>query len=145
MTSGIGIDLVEVPRIEALIQKWDGAFLQRVYTEKEITYCRQRGRPAIHFAARFAVKEAFLKALGMGLGMGIRLRDIETINTDDGRPYIHPHGEAEILLENRAIKNIQVSITHTKGYAVAVVIVEHAQENFGEGLTPEKEGHAAKI
>lgn len=145
MTAGIGIDLVEVSRIETLLQKWDDSFIHRVYTENEIAYCRKRGRPAIHFAARFAVKEAFLKAFGMGMGMGIRLRDIETINTAEGKPSIQPHGKAEIMINNRDVKNIHVSITHTKEHAFAVVIAENHPESFGDCLSAKKEGDAAKI
>ena len=88
MIYGIGTDFVEVPRIEKILQKWGEKFTGRVYSKGEIDYCHNKAFPAMHFAARFAVKESFLKSLGIGLGMGVKLRDIEVINTPQGKPIL---------------------------------------------------------
>src|SRR3990167_597679 len=75
--SGIGVDLVNIPRMRAVIERWQERFLARVFTEQEIAYCRARRDPAPHFAARFAAKEAGLKALGTGLRLGVSWRELE--------------------------------------------------------------------
>ena len=80
MIAGVGIDIVDVPRIDALLEKYAERFQQRVFTQDEILYCRARSNPGLHFAARFAAKEAAVKALGTGIGQGIRFRDIEIVS-----------------------------------------------------------------
>src|SRR5450759_48038 len=85
MIQGIGIDLVENDRIEKIIRKWGQKFLQRVFSEEEINYCGKHIQASIHYGARFAAKEAFLKALGIGLGMGVKLREIEVVHDDQGK------------------------------------------------------------
>lgn len=124
MIYGIGIDLVEVLRIEKILQKWHGRFITKVYSTAEAAYCKKKASPAIHFAARFAAKESFLKSLGMGLGMGIGLKDIELINQPDGIPILRIHNRAEAFLREAGITAVHVSVTHTKKYANAVVILE---------------------
>lgn len=130
MIAGIGIDLVDVARIDALSRRWQGAFLRRVYTEAEIAYCRDRACPAVHLAARFAVKEAFLKSLGLGLGMGIHLREIETVNEPGGRPRIKLSENAQVLMSSRGIDRVSVSITHTRAQAAAFVTLEQRTDRF---------------
>lgn len=124
MIAGIGIDLVEIARIERIAARWGHAFLGRVFTRGEIEACSGRARPAIHFAARFAVKEAFLKSLGFGLGMGVRLREVETVNDRDGRPSLRLHDHALRILERRGIRRTHLTITHTKDHAAAFVVLE---------------------
>jgi holo-[acyl-carrier protein] synthase len=85
MIQGIGIDLVENERIEKIIGKWGQKFLQRVFSEGEINYCGRHIQASLHYGARFAAKEAFLKALGIGLGMGVKLREIEVVHDDHGK------------------------------------------------------------
>ena len=124
MIQGIGIDLVENDRIEKIIRKWGQKFLQRVFSEEEINYCGRHIQSAIHYGARFAAKEAFLKALGIGLGMGVKLREIEVVRGDQGKPDLSLRDGAQLHLEKREIKIIHLSLTHTKKYATAIVILE---------------------
>lgn len=124
MIVGIGTDLVEVKRIGKLIERWRGSFLQRVYTAAEITYCEQKKIPAVHFAARFAAKESFLKSMGMGIGMGLNLRDIEVGFNGQGTPELHLRGKARDILDDRVGAAIHLSMTHTEGHASAIVVIE---------------------
>lgn len=124
MIQGIGIDLVENDRIEKIIRKWGQKFLQRVFSEEEINYCGRHIQSAIHYGARFAAKEAFLKALGIGLGMGVKLREIEVVHDDNGKPDLSVRDGAHLQIEKRDIKRIHLSLTHTKNYATAIVLLE---------------------
>jgi holo-[acyl-carrier protein] synthase len=124
MIYGIGIDLVENGRIQKIIAKWNTKFLQRVFSEGEINYCARHAQAEIHYAARFAAKESFLKALGMGLGMGVKLIEIEVDHNINGKPQLTLHGEAKEQLRKRKIDKIHLSLTHTKEYATAVVLME---------------------
>ena len=124
MIYGVGIDIVEVLRVEKILQKWGDPFIAKVYSADETAYCKKKAFPAIHFAARFAAKESFLKSLGMGLGMGVGLKDIELINDLQGKPYLKTHNRAEAILREVGIMTIHVSVTHTREYANAVVILE---------------------
>lgn len=122
MILGVGCDLIEIPRIrKALGQK---GFVNRVYAEDEIIYCLQRGKSSAEsFAARFAAKEAFLKAMGTGLRDG-KLIDIVTHNDELGQPYIELRGIFAEQAGARGVKNISISLSHNKGTAMAVVILE---------------------
>ena len=124
MIQGIGIDLVENERIEKIIRKWGQKFLQRVFSDEEIKYCGRHIQASIHYGARFAAKESFLKALGIGLGRGVKLREIEVVHDDQGKPDLSLHGEANIQIGKREIKRIHLSLTHTKNYATAIVLLE---------------------
>ena len=124
MIQGIGIDLVENERIEKIIGKWGEKFLHRVFSEDEISYCGRHAQASIHYGARFAAKEAFLKALGIGLGMGVKLREIEVVHNDQGKPDLAVRDGAHLHLEKRGIKRIHLSLAHTKKYATAIVLLE---------------------
>jgi len=124
MIHGIGTDLVEVSRIERILKKWGDRFLHRVYSTDEIEYCKNKAFPAIHFAARFAAKESFLKSLGIGLGMGVGLSEIEVSNNALGRPVLKMNEKVAGILENLGVNAIHVSMTHTKEYAHALVVLE---------------------
>ena len=124
MIHGIGIDLVEVSRIEKILKKWGDRFLQRVYSADEIEYCRNKAFPAIHFAARFAAKESFLKSLGIGLGMGVKLREIEVSNNKLGSPVLKMNKEIGNILDNLGVNAVHVSMTHTRKHAHAIVVLE---------------------
>jgi holo-[acyl-carrier protein] synthase len=124
MIQGIGIDLVENERIEKIIIKWGQKFLQRVFSEGEINYCKTHIQSSIHYGARFAAKEAFLKALGIGLGMGVKLCEIEVVHDDHGKPDLSVRDGAQIQIEQKQIKKIHLSLTHTKKYATAIVLLE---------------------
>jgi holo-[acyl-carrier protein] synthase len=114
----IGIDLVEVKRIEALFSR-NESFLSRIYTPKEVEYCQHKKNKFQHLAARFATKEAVIKALGGGAGW----RDIELLNDPTGRPYLQLYGRAKKRADAKGISNCEVSVTHTKDYAIAQVLL----------------------
>lgn len=123
MAHGVGIDIIEVNRIEKLITSSD-RFKQRIYTQNEVDYCEARKNKAQNYAARFAAKEAFLKAIGTGWRSGVAFREIEVVNDEQGKPEIHLHGRTKKITQDRHIKNIQLSLSHVKELAVAVVVVE---------------------
>jgi holo-[acyl-carrier protein] synthase len=122
MICGTGIDLVEVQRIEKILKRWGERFTGRVYSESEIEYCRKRSNPAIHYAARFAAKEAFLKSIGVR--DGVRLKDIEVLNNQGGKPDLKLHNKAKVTLKDNDIHSVHLSISHTDRYATVVVILE---------------------
>ena len=123
MVLGVGIDLIEAKRIEKIIAQFGERFIRRTYSEEEIAYCWNKPRAFLHFAACFAVKEAFLKATGAGFGAGFNLRDIETIHDSQGRPSVRSSGKAAAFLEHLGVGSTQVSVSHTDDYATAVVIL----------------------
>ena len=124
MIYGVGIDLVENDRIEKIIQKWDAKFLCRVFSDREIEYCGRHAQAHIHYGARFAIKEAFLKAIGIGLGRGVKLREIEVVNEQSGQPMLKLYGGALDFFRQAGIQTAYLSITHTKKYASALVLLE---------------------
>jgi holo-[acyl-carrier protein] synthase len=124
MIYGIGTDLVEVNRMEKIIQRWGERFTEKVYSQDEIDYCTRKAYPAIHYAARFAAKESFLKSLGIGLGMGVSLKDIEIINNAQGNPQLKMNERIRKVLDTHGIISVQISMTHTRDHAHAVVILE---------------------
>ena len=124
MIHGIGTDLVEVSRIERILKKWGDRFLHRVYSTDEIEYCKNKAFPAIHFAARFAAKESFLKCLGIGLGMGVKLREIEVGNNELGSPVLKMNRKIGKILDNLGVNVVHVSMTHTREHAHAIVVLE---------------------
>ena len=126
MITGIGVDIVEIARIQALLDRYGDKFLHRVYTEKETDYAMGGANRAERLAGRFAVKEAVLKALGTGKSQGILWRDVETVRGRLGRPEVHLHGQAVKSAKWRGGGAVHVSITHDGGKAVAFVILEKA-------------------
>ena len=115
-----GIDIIEIERVKQSIEETDGKFCERVYTEKEIEYCESKKiQKYQHYAARFAAKEAVLKAISQLLEskFDIEWKEIEILNDEDGRPYVN------ILKKGINIDNIDISISHCKTYAVASVVV----------------------
>ena len=124
MICGIGIDLVENGRLEKIIEKWGIKFLNRVFSAGEIHYCGKHIQSSPHYGARFAAKESFLKALGIGLGRGVKLSDIEVVHDKNGKPVLALCGGAKVQIEKREITKIHLSLTHTKKYATAIVLLE---------------------
>lgn len=124
MIYGIGIDLVENSRMEKIIEKWGDKFLNKIFSGEEISYCKRHAQCAIHYGARFAAKESFLKALGLGLGGGVKLSDIEVVNDESGKPGLRLYGTAKSQIEKINITKVYLSLTHTKKYATAVVLLE---------------------
>ncbi|HOM69913.1 MAG: holo-ACP synthase [Smithellaceae bacterium] len=130
MIHGIGIDLVENDRIEKVIRKWGCKFLNRVFCDREVEYCAKHVHNAPHYAARFAAKESFLKALGMGLGMGVKMKDIEVTRGGDGKPEIVVHDGAKNQIDKNKITRIHLSLTHTENYAAAFLVLEKEKELY---------------
>ena len=124
MVVGIGIDIVNIGRIESMMARWGDLFLGRVFTEREIVRCRQRARPSECFAIRFAAKEAFLKAIGRGLRNGIQWTDIEVENDSLGKPLFSLHRKAKEVLETQRVKKALLTLSHERFYAVAHVLLE---------------------
>ena len=124
MILGTGVDIAEVSRIRETIQRFGDRFLQRIFTEGEISYCERRARRFESYAARFAAKEAGMKALGTGWSRGVRWRDIEVVRPKGQRPTIQFHGKAAEIANKLGAKNIALSITHTSEQALAHVILE---------------------
>lgn len=118
---GIGIDLVEVERIRQSFTKFGERFKNRIFSKEEQNFCELQNKKYLSYAARFASKEAFSKALGTGLRGKISWREIVVIDTENTRPQLEISGCAKRLLENR---KVHLSITHTDEYASAVVIIE---------------------
>ncbi|MGA7512398.1 MAG: holo-[acyl-carrier-protein] synthase [Candidatus Sulfotelmatobacter sp.] len=124
MIIGTGIDIAEVPRIRQSIARFGDRFLQRVYTEGEIRYCDSKANRAERYAARFAAKEAAMKALGTGWSHGVRWRDCEVTRLPGGRPTITFHGTASEIAARLGVKHAALSLSHTAEQAIAQVILE---------------------
>ncbi|HAF95506.1 MAG: holo-[acyl-carrier-protein] synthase [Elusimicrobia bacterium GWC2_51_8] len=123
MILGIGIDTIEVARVAREIVK-SGGFKERYFSAGEIKYCEPKRGRALNYAARFAAKEAFFKALGTGYRGGLAFKEVEVINDQLGKPGISLRGRARGLCRKRGIRSIHISLTHIKNYASAVVIME---------------------
>ncbi len=124
MIVGTGIDIVEVPRVAAAIERFGQRFLERIYTEGEIRYCESKANRVERYAARFAAKEAAMKALGTGWNRGVRWRDIEVRRQPGGRPTLVFSGKAAEFAAGLGATNTAISLTHTASEAVAQVILE---------------------
>lgn len=124
MIVGTGIDIAEVPRIRQSIERFGQRFLERVYTEGEMRYCDSKANRVERYAARFAAKEAAMKALGTGWNHGVRWRDCEVARQPGGRPTMKFHGKAGEFAVKLGVKNIALSISHTEQEAIAQVILE---------------------
>jgi holo-[acyl-carrier protein] synthase len=123
MIIGTGIDIIEVERIAHRVGR-DNGFKEFVFSKDEISYCEAKASPFEHFAARFAAKEAFLKAIGRGWDSGLQWNEIEIVNEKGGRPALFIRGITEKTLEPLGIRIIHLSLSHLKSMATAVVILE---------------------
>lgn len=121
---GTGIDIAEVPRIAESIARFGDRFLRRVFTESEIRYCDSKANRVERYAARFAAKEAAMKALGTGWNNGVRWRDVEVFRQPGSRPTLRFHGTAAAVASQLGAVNISLSLTHTQEHAMASVILE---------------------
>ncbi len=124
MIFGIGVDLVEIARVEESLEKFAGRFEKKMFTTVEQEYCRRMPGPAQHFAARFTAKEAFLKALGTGKTHGIAWTEVGIENLPGGQPVLVITGRAKEILDGHGITRTHVSLSHSRGHAVAVVALE---------------------
>lgn len=116
MILGIGNDIIEIARIQTAIDRYQGRFLDRVFTSQEQAYCQSKKEAARHFAGRFAAKEAVVKALGTGFSQGLTWLDVEILNDEAGKPHVY----LSFPLKQGA--SIMISISHCKEYATAVAV-----------------------
>lgn len=126
MIVGLGIDIASVARFERALRDLEDSFRDAVFTSAEAAYCESKRYPARHFAARFAAKEALLKALGGGGAAVPPFLDVEVRVEDSGLPRIELHGRLREIVESRRIEVIHVSLTHTDDLAAAIVVMEGA-------------------
>ena len=124
MILGTGIDLAEVPRIRASIERYGERFLTRIYTGLERAYVERKANRFERYAARFAAKEAGMKALGTGWRRGVTWQDFEVANLPSGRPTLRLHGTAKTIANTMGVKHISLSLTHTAENGMAFVIFE---------------------
>jgi holo-[acyl-carrier protein] synthase len=124
MILGTGIDIAEVPRIQQSFERFGERFLQRIYTSAEMRYCDSKANRFERYAARFAAKEAAMKALGTGWSHGVRWVDCEVVRMPGGRPTMRFHGKAGEIAAKLGMKNAALSISHTSEQAIAQVILE---------------------
>lgn len=124
MIVGTGVDLCEVERIKSAIARHGRRFVERIYTPREIAYAESKANVYERFAARFAAKEAGMKALGTGWHGGVRWQDFEVTNLPSGRPTLQFHGKAAEFAQRLGVENVSLSITHTSVQAMALVILE---------------------
>ena len=120
MIKGIGVDVVDIARLERVADEWKHRFLRKVFTNAEIAYCESKAHPIQHFAVRFAAKEAFAKAIANGWAHAFRWQDVEIENDGSGKPRIKLHGKLEQVFPN----TIHLSLSHTQTTAVATVVLE---------------------
>lgn len=124
MILGTGIDLCEVSRMGAKVRAPADEFVDQVFLPGEIAYCGAKRHPAEHFAARFAAKEAVVKALAGANGGGSFWQDIEIMNESDGRPVVRLHGRAKEMADALGVRRVFVSLTHTRDIAAATAVLE---------------------
>ncbi len=122
MIYGLGTDITEVKRIAKSVKK--EAFKKKMFSKQEILYCEAKANSGESFAARFAAKEAFFKALGTGWRGGVAFNEVEILNDKLGKPEIHLKGETKKILKKLKFSAIHVSLSHTKDIAVATVVIE---------------------
>ena len=124
MILGVGIDIIEVPRIEASYQRFGERFLDRILLPDEIRYCLSHKAPGPFLAARFAAKEAISKAFGTGIGGQLGWHDMEICRKESGEPFVVLHGNGERLLRERRGRAVLISLSHTQNHATAVALLE---------------------
>jgi len=124
MIVGLGLDIAEIDRIEAAIKRHGAPFLERLFTPAETAYCESHKGKYERYAARFAAKEAAMKALGTGWSHGVRWRDIEVARQPSGKPTLRLAGVAADIAKRMGVKNISLTITHSGNLALAEVIFE---------------------
>ncbi|MBP5313761.1 MAG: holo-ACP synthase [Eggerthellaceae bacterium] len=121
-TVGLGVDIVEIDRMKAIIERTP-SFVEKVFSEEERAYCSSRQNPAAHFASRFAAKEAVVKALGIGFSEGVGVRDIEVKLTSKGRPYPVLTGKAKQIATDMGVLETHLSLSYSRSEAVACALI----------------------
>ena len=124
MIVGTGVDLAEVPRIRASIERFGVRFIERIYTPAEIAYVERKANRWERYAARFAAKEAGMKAIGTGWRHGVKWQDFEVANLPSGKPTLRLHGVASRVANKLGVRNVSLSLTHTAELGMAHVILE---------------------
>jgi holo-[acyl-carrier protein] synthase len=124
MIVGTGVDLAEVARIRASIERFGARFIERIYTPAEIAYVERKANRYERYAARFAAKEAGMKAIGTGWRHGVRWQDFEVANLPSGKPALRLHGAAARVADRLGVRNVSLSLTHTAELGMAHVILE---------------------
>jgi holo-[acyl-carrier protein] synthase len=127
MIYGIGVDIVNIDRMERVIERWGKRFIQRVFTPSEMNLCLNRPSPALAFSTHFAAKEAFSKAIGTGMKKGVRWLDIEVFHYPGGRPGLRLHGRSSERCREENITGFHLSMSDEGEYGVAMVILEKGQ------------------
>ena len=124
---GLGVDIVEIERMRRILQRTP-RFRERLFSEDERAYCDAKAQPEVHYATRFAAKEAVVKALGTGFSSGINPRDIEVKRTSKGRPYVALTGRAREVAREAGVRELPISLsfTHTEAVACAMAITEES-------------------
>jgi holo-[acyl-carrier protein] synthase len=124
MVIGIGVDIVQNERIQQSLDRFGARFMNRIYTQNEIAYCSACANPAIHYAARFAAKEAAFKALGTGWAAGVQWKDFEVQRLASGKPELHVYGVALERATTMGVTRFHVTLSHDQLMSCAVVIFE---------------------
>lgn len=124
MIIGVGVDLAEVDRIREAIERYGGRFIERIYTAAEIAYVESKANRHERYAARFAAKEAGMKAIGTGWRRGVRWQDFEVTNLPTGQPTLDFHGAAASFASAMGVRHVALSMTHTAAQAMAIVLLE---------------------
>jgi holo-[acyl-carrier protein] synthase len=124
MILGIGIDIIEVARVQASYKKFGDRFLKRILHPNEIGYCLSHKAPGPFLAVRFAAKEAISKAFGIGIGTQLGWHDMEVARRESGEPFVILHGPGQELLRARGARAVFISLSHTQNYAAAVAVLE---------------------
>lgn len=136
---GVGVDLVKIPRMRRVVERWQDRFLRRVFTDAEIAYCRTRRDPVPHLAARFAAKEAALKALGIGLRLGVSWRELEVQRERGQPPQLVLSGRSLRIGQALGGRRLLLSLTHDGDYAFAHCVLV-GEDTVGGGPTDEGAG-----
>jgi holo-[acyl-carrier protein] synthase len=129
VVKGLGVDLVAIPRIRRVVERWRERFLQRIFTQAELDYCLKRRDPAPHLAARFAAKEACLKALGIGFSMGVSWRELEVRRERGQAPTLVLKGRSKAIGLSKGISQVLLSLTHDGDYAFAQAMLMGGKAN----------------
>ena len=128
MIYGIGVDIIQIKRIEKAISRWGDRFINRVFTQNEVITCNNRPSPFSAFALRFAAKEAFSKAVGLGMRDGIWWSDIEVIHSPEGKPSFKLHRKTLKICNEKQIDCFHLSLSDERDYAIAMVVLEKHNE-----------------
>lgn len=138
--AGVGVDIVDIARMERILSRTP-AFARRVFTEDERAYCEHCARPAAHYAARFAAREAVLKALGTGFARGVGLADVSVVRDHAGRPQAHLVGRAQEIAREQGVLEVAISLslTHEVAVANAVAVTEESRPRLDEAPDPRRE------